>query len=94
MRYVKIIVGLLFVVGSFLSFGVGCWHTGMSDYDWMNNLLRPGAISRFGRCVANVDRLFSSSQSVVPLALSVALLFIGIVFLLAARKKKSPAQNA
>jgi len=88
MRYVKVAIGVLFMLASPAAFGAGCNLCGQSSLDWVSGLGSGSAASRFGQCVANVDRLFVRGPSLIALGLMFFFFLVGAMFLASARNKK------
>jgi hypothetical protein len=92
MKTLRILFGSFLVVASLFSFGVSC--TGGADrIDWLKHLDRPfGAVSRFGQCVANADRVIDTSHG--PVAFGLALFFLLFAVMVLASKRRQPATAA
>jgi hypothetical protein len=92
MKIVKIISGIVFILGGLFAFGVGCAGKGF-NIDWLTNFGSSKTLSQFGQCVVNIDRLFDREQDLIAFGLMILGFVIGILFLVSAFSKKKKEFN-
>jgi len=92
MKYVKIIVGIVFILAGLLAFGAGCSQKGW-NIDWLSNLGSIKAFSQFGQCVVNIDHLFDREQDLIALGLMILAFMIAAAFFYSAFSKKKKEFN-